>query len=362
MISQEAIGRCHFNGLNAFRSARRSSSVRVVDAVTLLDRLWAEGAGVDDRQAIATARESGGDTADQLALWNDWITTEDGHTTGTHEELAARLAVDPACRLLIVAIELRAAVTRRDLESIDQALETIDQLLGVTPRDERGTTAHAAADLALAETALFGKDLPAARRCLDGVAAGGPPAIRITALMRMATLSLANVEVRNAQKRARQALTLARSTKRTGQANQAQLLLGLISAMNDEPAAMRGALEPLVAAEPNNSVTRFLLAGLEGNERALEILAEGLTTAARQGDALGYALCGLVGSRRYVALGRRGDALLTMSMVRMQLKQVDLLSILEAELQQWKQQWGDEAFEKAEREAMALLRRDTVQS
>lgn len=333
-----------------------------MDPGTLLDRLWAEGAGVDDRLVIAAAREAAGPAADQLALWNDWISTEDGHTTGTHEALAERLAEDPACRLLILAIELRAAVARRDLASIDEALDAIDRLLGSTPKDERGATAHAAADLALAETALFGKDLPAARRCLEQVSTSGPPAIRITALMRMATLALANMEIRSAQKRARQGLTLARSTKRTGQANQAQLLLGLISAMAGEPEKMRAALEPLVVAEPNNSVTRFLLAGLEGNERAIEILAEGLTTAARQGDALGYALCALVGSRRYVALGRRADALLTMSMVRMQLVHVDLLAILDGELQQWKEQWGAEVFEKAERDAMALLQRDTVPS
>ncbi|MBA2541796.1 MAG: hypothetical protein H0V17_19285, partial [Deltaproteobacteria bacterium] len=228
------------------------------------------------------------------------------------------------------------------------------------PRTDRGATAHAAADLALAETALYGKDLPAARRCLDPVVAAGPTAIRITALMRMSTLALANMEVRTAQKRARQALTLARSTQRTGQANQAQLLLGLVSYMNGEPEAMRGALEPLVIAEPNNSVTRFLLAGLEGNERAIEILGDGLGQAAREGDALGYALCALVGSRRYVALGKRADALLTMSMVRMRLAdlQPQLVAVLDAELHAWREAWGADAFARAEREAMTLLQRD----
>jgi hypothetical protein len=327
----------------------------------LLDRLWAEGAGVDDRQAIAQARESGvsGDLGDQLALWNDWITTEDGHVTGTHEGLAERVSEDPASRLLVLAIELRAAVVRRDHESIDHALDAIDRLIGATPRDDRGATAHAAADLALAETALYGKDLPAARRCLDPVVASGPTAIRITALMRMATLALANMEVRSAQKRARQALTLARTAQRTGQANQAQLLLGLVSYMNGETDAMRGALEPLVIAEPNNSFTRFLLAGLEGNERAIEILGEGLGQAAQQGDALGYALCALVGSRRYVAIGRRADALLTMSMVRMRLadQHPGLLSILDTELVAWREAWGTDAFERAERDAMELLQR-----
>jgi len=332
-----------------------------VTPTDLLDRLWVEGAGIDDRRAIATAREAAEvdpAIADQLALWNDWISTDDGHVTGTHEDLATRLAGDAACRLLILAIELRAGVARRDHAAIDDALVTIDRLIGSTPRDERGSTAHAAADLALAETALYGKDLPAARRCLDPVIAAGPLAIRITGLMRMATLSLANTDVTTALKRARQALTLARSTNRTGQGNQAQLLLGLVSAMAGEPEGMRAALEPLVAAAPDDSMTRFLLAGLEGNERAIEILAEGLTNAARTGDALGYALCALVGSRRHVALNRRADALLTMGMVRVQLAnhQPQLVAVLDAEMVSWKTTWGDEAFALAERDAMELFR------
>jgi hypothetical protein len=329
-----------------------------VDPASLLDRLWVEGAGVDDRQAIAIARESAPDALrDQLVLWADWATSEDGSVRGTDEAVIDRVADDPACALLVLAIELRAAVTRRDHEVIDQALQAIDRLIGSTPRDERGNTAHAAADLALAETALYGQDLPAARRCLDSLIVTGPTAIRITALMRMASLAIAGSDTRNAQKRARQALTLARSTHRVTQGNQAQLLLGLISAMNDDADAMRRALEPLVAAEPNSSLTRFLLAGLEGNERAIQILGEGLGAAARSGDAVGYALCALVGSRRYVSIGRRADALLTMSMVRVQLadRAPDLVSILDAELVSWRERWGDEEFAQAERDAIELV-------
>ncbi len=326
----------------------------------LLARLWTEGAGIDDRQAIIAARETATDPRllDELALWNDWLSTEDGHVTGTHEELAVRLADDPACRLLILAIELRAGVARRDHQAIDDALDAIDRVIGSTPRDDRGATAHAAADLALAETALYGKDLPAARRCLEPIVTSGPLAMRVTAYMRMATLALANTDVTTAQKRARQALTLARTTHRTGQGNQAQLLVGLVSAMAGESELMRNALEPLLVAEPNNSMTRFILAGLEDNDRAIEILAEGLGTAARTGDALGYALCALVGSRRYVTLGKRADALLTMSMVRVQLAdhQPQLVAVLDAELVSWREAWGEEAFAQAERDAMELLK------
>jgi hypothetical protein len=329
-----------------------------VDPAQLLDRLWAEGAAVDDRQAIAVARESAGPLADELALWASWVVAEDGTVVGVDEAVIERVAGDPACRLLALAIELRAAVIRRDHELIDQFLQAIDAALGGAPHDERGATAKAAADLALAETALYGQDLPSARRCLDAIVETGPPAIRITALMRMASLALAAHDTRNAQKRARQALTLARSTQRATQGNQAQLLLGFASYMNDDPDGMRRALDPLVEADPDNSITRFLLAGLEGNERAIELVGEGLGVAARSGDAIGYALCALVGTRRYVAMGKRADALLVMSVVRARLEEVSpqLVAILVAELESWRDRWGEEAFAEAERDAMALLR------
>ncbi|MEO8701015.1 MAG: hypothetical protein ABI867_13285 [Kofleriaceae bacterium] len=329
-----------------------------MDPAELLDRLWAEGAGLDDRQDIAIARESAtGRPADELAIWADWIATDEGRATGASVEMVERLVVDPVSALLVLAIELRAAVLRRDHGSIDEALAAIDRAIGFTPREDRGATAHAAADLALAETALYGRDLPAARRCLDGLAASGPTTLRITALMRMTTLALASTDVRTAQKRARQALTLARSTERRQQANQAQLLLGLVAYMNEDADTMRSTLEPLIAAEPDNSFTRFLLAGLEGPERATAILGEGLGLAAQRGDALGYALCALVGARRYVALGKRADALLVMSSVRVQLTphSEQLLAVLDSELATWKTQWGDAAFAQAERDAIALL-------
>ncbi len=334
-----------------------------MDPALLLDRLWAQGAGLDDRQSLVTARESAGDLVapavdDQLALWADWVGAEDGQATGTSVGLAERVADDPSSILLVLAIELRAAVSRRDHASIDEALEAIDRMIGRADHGEHGATARAAADLALAETALYGKDLPAARRCLETVVTSGPVAIRITGLMRMATLQLANVEVPAALKRARQALTLARSTQRMIQANQAQLLLGLIAYMNDDADMMRATIEPLIAADPDSSFTRFLLAGLENDERAIQLLGEGLGSAARRGDALAYALCALVGSRRYVALGRRADALVTMSLVRVQLAahQPQLVGVLDMELTGWRDNWGDDAFARAERDAMELVR------
>jgi hypothetical protein len=328
-----------------------------VNPAELLERLWAEGAAVDDRQSIATARESAtGRLQDELALWNDWIAADDG-STGVDEDVVTRVVVDPILSLLVLAIELRAAVLRRDHASIDEALVAIDRAIADTPRDDRGTTAHAAADYALAETALYGQDLPAARRCLDPLVASGPTAIRVSALMRMATLALANTDVPAAQKRARQAFTLARTTGRPQQANQAQLLLGLVSYIGGDAVTMRATIEPLLQADPTNSLTRFLLASLEGPARAIELLGEGLGLAAQRGDALAYMLSALVGARRDVAVGKRADALLTMSSVRVQLAAhaPQLVAILDLELQTWRTAWGDEAFAQAEREAIALL-------
>lgn len=328
----------------------------------MLDRLWAEGAGLDDRQAIAAARESAtGPIADQLSLWADWVAADDGQSRGVEGDVIDRLADDPAALVLVIAIELRAAVLRRDHEAIDEALVATDRMLGrIATEDPRAAVARAAADIALAETALYGQDLPSARRCLEGLVASGPTALRITALMRSVTLALAGADAATARKRARQALTLAHSTNRPTQAQQAQLLLGIVSYMAGDTDAMRAQLQPLVEAHPDDATTRLVLAGLEGPDRAIATLADGLTRAAQRGDALGYALCALVGARRYVAIGKRADALVTMSSVRMQLGDLapEVSYLLDAELESWKRAWGDEVFAKAERDAMALLQRD----
>ena len=123
--------------------------MRHVTPNDLLDRLWVEGAGIDDRLAIMAARETNPEPviADELALWNDWITCDDGHATGTHEQLAQRLASDPACRLLIIAIELRAAISGRDHETIDDALGAIDRLVIITPADLANPAIYPSAEM-----------------------------------------------------------------------------------------------------------------------------------------------------------------------------------------------------------------------
>lgn len=327
-------------------------------AADLIEQLWREGAGVDDGPGIATAREQAdGRVGDELALWGAWLAADAGHGTGVDPELAGRLAPDPVAALVVLAIELRAAVARRDHAAADDALGAIDRLIGRAPRADRGATAHAALDLALGEAALYGGDLPAARRLLEPIAAAGPTAIRIAALMRGATLALAGADARVAQTRARQALTLARVSDRPRQAEQAQLLLGLVSAMAGDADAMRATLEPLLAADPGGAFARLLLAGLEDPARASELLGQGLGAAAQRGDALGYTLCAIAGARRYVAACHRPEALIVLSAARVQLAGIapGLVAAIDQQLHAWRTDWGDDAFVRAERDAIARL-------
>ncbi|HWM87616.1 MAG TPA: hypothetical protein VNO33_17300, partial [Kofleriaceae bacterium] len=132
----------------------------------LLDRLWRLGVGVDDGGALAAARAAADDPAValELDLFAGWMAVAGG---------GAQAPVDPAAlpagsaRVLARAIDLRAARNRRDVTAIDAGFGAVDQELGLLDAaDPRGPTARAAVDLALAEVALMGRDLTAARRCL----------------------------------------------------------------------------------------------------------------------------------------------------------------------------------------------------
>jgi len=334
-----------------------------IDAAALLGRLWREGAAIDDRAAIAAARDSLLDVQrrDELAVFADWLAADDGSAAGVEPALTERLIGDPAAELLILAIELRAAVLRRDHAAIDLALVAVDGRLadpaGGGAPDARWTTARAAAELALAEAALYAQDPEAAESCLEPVAESGPPALRIAAVMRQTSVALARADLDAARARARQALDLAHAARRPRQAEQAQLLFGLVACAAGDAGAMRSALRPLVEASTGAPLIRLLTAGLEDPDEALAMLGDGVRIAAERGDAAGYALCALVGARRYVALGRRPDALVTMSAVRIQLAQhaPQLAAVLDAEVHAWRDAWGPEAFAEAERAAVAAI-------
>jgi hypothetical protein len=331
-----------------------------MEAVAILERLWAEGAAVDDRAAIEAARA--GDhpvrVADELAIWAGWLAADDGRATGIDGSITERMSGDAAGELLILAVELRAAMHRRDHAAIDLALMAIDQRLAGAPADTRWATARAAAELALADAALYSQDLQAARQCLDQVSSSGPTAFRIAALLRHVTVALARAEADIAQARVRQALALARESQRPRHAEQAQLLAGLMAYLANDADGMRATLQPLLDENPGSSAAPLVTAALAGPEEAIALLGRGVPDSFGRGDIAGYALCAMVAARHHVAGGRRPEALLAMSSVRAGLGDhaPQIAAVLDAELLAWRHAWGADAFTEAERTAISQLR------
>ncbi len=329
------------------------------DAATVLARLWADGVSTDDLPDIAAARKGTVDERvdNELALFVAWLGADEANTAGIDGAITDRLTGDPAAELLILAVELRAAMHRRDHAAIDLALAAIDERLVDAPGDARRATARAAAEIALAEAALYSQDLETASHCLDPVSASGPTAFRIAALIRHVTVALARPNLEIAQTRARQALMLARQAQRRLQAEQAQLLVGLVAYLAGDADQMRSTLQPLLEENAGGPVVPLLAAGLAGPDEALALLGAGVKIAPERGDAAGYALCALVGARHHVAAGRRPVALLAMSAVRVRLggHSPQVAAVLDAELLAWRHAWGASAFAEAERAAIARL-------
>jgi len=331
----------------------------MTDAASVLARLWAEGVSTDDLPDITAARagELEPRVDAELNVFLAWLAADEANTAGIDNAITERLTGDPSAELLILAVELRAAMHRRDHAAIDLALAAIDERLVDAPDDPRRATARAAAEIALAEAALYSQDLETASHCLDPVSASGPTAFRIAALVRHVTVALARPSLETAQARARQALMLAQQAKRTLQAEQAQLLLGLVAYLAGDADTMRSTLQPLLEENANGPLVPLLAAGLAGPDEALSLLGAGVSIAPERGDAAGYALCALVGARHHVAHGRRPDALLAMSAVRVRLggHAPQVAAVLDAELLAWRHAWGASAFAEAERAAIARL-------
>jgi hypothetical protein len=331
----------------------------MTDAATVLERLWTEGVSTDDLPQIAAARVGDIDLRidSELGVFAAWLAADEANTAGIDGGITDRLTGDPAAELLILAVELRAAMHRRDHAAIDLALAAIDERLGDATGDNRKITARAAAEIALAEAALYSQDLETASHCLDPVSASGPTAFRIAALVRHVTVALARPNLEVAQTRARQALMLSRQANRPLQAEQAQLLLGLVAALAGDAETMRSTLQPLLEENIGGPVVPLLAAGLAGPDEALSLLGAGVDIAPERGDAAGYALCALVGARHHVAHGRRPYALLAMSSVRVRLggHAPQVAAVLDAELLAWRHAWGASAFAEAERAAIARL-------
>jgi hypothetical protein len=327
----------------------------------LLDHLWRHGVSADDRDALAAARAATAtdgidpDVDLGLQLFAGWLAAGDGATSAG---LDPDSMPDAELAVLAHAVALRCANRRRDLAAIDAGLAAVDEEMGsLEAGDPRGATARAAVDLALADAALLGGDITAARRCLTRVAASGPPAFRIAALLHQVLLLVVGGDLPTALTRARQAERLADQLGRPLQGQRAQLLLGLVAYAMSDADAMRMALAPL-ASGPDAATARVLIVGLESPDQVPAVVAAGIQVAAERRDPLGYAICALVGGRSHARRGRMVDALVTALPARHQLGDVapELAFAIGAEIAAWRQAWG-EAFHVAEREALAALKR-----
>lgn len=323
-----------------------------------VDGAWQHGLGPDDQKQLAAlvARLAEPAIADDPAL-------PELRVFAALFDLLVDVRVevppapsDPAGAALHAAAELQAARLSRDPARMDAAVERADAALRTLgDMHARTPAARAWIDLALGDLALALADLPTARRRFEAVThAGLPVALRITAMLRLARAALDMLNVEPAREWARRAVTLAEQHERYEAGTRARLLLGMLHYVAGDRAAMRKTLRP----HANTSVlARIVLASHEGAQRAMPLLAEGLRVATEQGDVMSYMFCILVGTRRYEAMGRDADALITISAGMRQLAGVapQLAGVLERERTTMRDRWGAERYARAEQAALALL-------
>ena len=181
--------------------------------------------------------------------------------------------------------------------------------------------------------------------------------MRITAMLQLAGLALDRVELMPAREWARKATVLAENAKRPLHAARARLLWGMLDYAAGDLAQMRKTLSTMIERGEGGAIARLLLANAERGAAAMQLLADGLRDAIDHADPLAYALCVLVGARRYVTMGRRADALVTITAGILELGKVapPFAMILEEERSSWRAAWGAQ-YEAAEQRAMELLR------
>ncbi len=340
-------------GLSFTRSLWHTAGVSEVAA--FIAAAWRDGVGPDDRQRLAALLGRPASTADpeisELRLFAAWLDLE--------QQVRAELPAEPdtpagrvlhrVCALALARLDRAAAAIDTAVAAIGSALEELD------PDDPRSGAARALADLAIGDLAAMLSDLPTARlRYEAATVAGLPVALRITAMLRLAGAALTRVNIDPARKWARKAMTLAETSHRFEHGTRARVLLGMLEYAAGDTAAMRRTLLPHERVSP---LARILLASVERASRAMPLLADGIRIATEQGDPLGYLLCILIGARRYAAIGRDADALITLSAGIAQLTPVapNLAGVLREERSGWHRDWGTERFEAAERLALQIL-------
>ncbi|HTR49325.1 MAG TPA: hypothetical protein VMJ10_01380 [Kofleriaceae bacterium] len=330
----------------------------MTELADFLTDAWRDGVGPDDRMRIARLLARADLAADPalpeaklFAAWFDLL-------GDVRAEVPAVGGDDGALAVVRAAACVYAAKLAREPARLDAAVADLADALGALDEDDESERAHAAqawTDVALAAVAAMIGDVPTARRRYEAVAEiGNPSALRLHAMLALAALALQRVDVGPARQWAKKAHALAEHAKRPEHLLRATLLLGMLDYVAGDSAAMRKALEPLAK---DSVLARILLASVEKASRALPLLADGLREATERADPLAYTLCILVGARRYAAIGRDGDALVTISAGMAQVRAVApfLAGVLADERGTWQRDWPAARWAAAEKAALALL-------
>jgi hypothetical protein len=269
-----------------------------------VEAAWRDGLGPDDDEAIARVDRGDPDPELQLFAALHRLASQDRVAVPPAPNGHAAAVVHASAVLIDAARSRIADEAARAVELLDRSLSSLDD------HDPRAIAAVAWADLALAEVALAIGDTRAASHRFEAVAQPQRPiALRIAASLQLAGLAIERGDVEAARSWAHRAITLAESADRPRHAVRARLVRALLEYAAGDVRAMRETLAAQCLAD--DVVPRLLLAMAHHGPHALPALAELLRAAVVDRDPIVYALCVLLGARRYHAIGRTADAIAT---------------------------------------------------
>lgn len=311
------------------------------DATELLERLWAEGPGIDDRALIErSSLACEGSPHVQLRAMLSWVDAMDGQPVGVVRDIERRelAAIGAATRM-------RHAINCADIHEIDRWL----QIVAAEPVSSFAPVARGMIDLAIVDVGLFARNPAAVEATAAALAAEGQPvAIRIQALRRGFSIALASGDLLRATARAREVVELATAARRPLERQIGEGLAAICATLAGEKVDTAG-----------DTLTDLSLAMLESPPRAIRRLTEMMQRAGAAGDALTYMLCALIGARRYVEIDRRVDAWLTVTSALVVLRERDPLYVepLEEEREKWLAAWGQDEYDRVTRAGVELARK-----
>jgi hypothetical protein len=286
------------------------------DADVLVELAWRDGVGREDRTRFETAIVADDDPVrPELELFRALcrLACDDPFASPPVPEAGGGAVVHAAGGLV-------DAMRTGDLSLIDPATATLAAAIAALSADDpRLVPAHAWADLALGGLALLVGDLRVARHRFEAVAhvAAAPVTLRLAAMRRLVGLSVERRDLEAARAWSRKVVALAGSHDRP--AEDSHLVRGLLDyAVGDLP-AMRQTLAAITDPQ-HGRIARLLLATSEVGEPAMAGFAEVLRDAVTLDDPLMYALCVLLGARRYQAMGYEADAARTIEAAIWQLR------------------------------------------